>query len=114
MEQVRCSEETWTGRWDCLVEITRPAGRTPWWRVGHSGTQVQVAAALDELAVRIDIDHWTRVLSALDCPLVGYDLTLRRADTDFVVDHAAGTVPIDTVPTVLHIHATGLRTRFRG
>lgn len=92
------------------MQITWPAGRHPWWSVCHTGTRAQVAAALDELAVRIDIDHWTHVLSVLDHPLVGYDLTLRRADTAFVIDHAADTVPIGSMPAVLHTHATVIRT----
>ncbi|WP_157228860.1 hypothetical protein [Nocardia brevicatena] len=107
---MRRSEEARTGWLDCQVQITWPAGRHPWWSVCHTGTRAQVAAALDELAVRIDIDHWTHVLSVLDHPLVGYDLTLRRADTAFVIDHAADTVPIDTMPAVLHTHATVIRT----
>ncbi|WP_157224149.1 hypothetical protein [Nocardia paucivorans] len=107
---MRHSEEARAERLDCLVQITWPAGRNPWWSVRHIGTRIQVAAALDELALRIDIDHWTHLLSALDHPLVGYDLTLRRTDTAFVIDHAADTVPIDTMSAILHTHATVIRS----
>lgn len=110
MAQVRRFEEARTEWLDCLVQITWPAGRNVWWSVCHTGTRAQVASALDELALRIDIDHWTHVLSVLDHPLVGYDLTLRRTDTAFVIDHAADIVPIDTMSAILHTHATIIRT----
>jgi len=93
---------------DCLVEITWPAGSRPWWAARHTGTGAQVAAALDELAVRVRIDHWARALSVLDEPLVGYSLTVCDPDGDFLIDYAAA-VSLHAVPTVIHAHANRIR-----
>ncbi|HLS76702.1 MAG TPA: hypothetical protein VK083_07945 [Nocardia sp.] len=93
---------------DCLVEITWPAGSRPWWAARHTGTGAQIAAALDELAVRVRIDHWARALSVLDEPLVGYSLTVCDPEGDFLIDYAAA-VPLRAVPTVIRAHAGRIR-----
>ncbi|MFD0359872.1 hypothetical protein ACFQZZ_00175 [Nocardia sp. GCM10030253] len=103
------SGKTTAGQLDCLVEITWPAGRSPWWSVSHTGHPSQIAAALDELALRIGIDHWTRVLSALDRPIVGCSLTVQWSDTDHVA-HAADVVTIGAIPALLRAHATAIRS----
>ncbi|MBF6247483.1 protein kinase, partial [Nocardia elegans] len=72
----------------------------------------QVAAALDELALRVAIDHWARALSVLDRPLVGYSLTVCEPDGHFLIDYAAA-VAVHSVPAVIHAHATALRERSR-
>ncbi|PEH75011.1 Uncharacterised protein [Nocardia farcinica] len=97
---------------DCLVEITWPAGARPWWAARHTGSRAQVAAALDELALRVAIDHWARALSVLDRPLVGYSLTVCEPDGHFLIDYAAA-VAVHSVPAVIHAHATALRERSR-
>jgi hypothetical protein len=39
------------------VELSEPASRRGWWRVANTGSGVQVAAALNELATRVDLDN---------------------------------------------------------
>ncbi|MFI6368025.1 hypothetical protein ACIBG0_35400 [Nocardia sp. NPDC050630] len=97
---------------NCLVDLTWPAGRGVWWSVYHIGSGTQVAAALDELAQRIVIDHWTQALSLLERPLIGCNLTVCRADTS-VIDHASTAVLIGTLPAVLHAHAAIIRAQIR-
>lgn len=97
---------------DCLVDLTWPAGRGVWWSVYHVGSGAQVAAALDELARRVDLDHWTRVLSMLERPLIGCDLTVYRADTS-VIDQASTAVLVGTLPAVLRSHAVIIRDHIR-
>ncbi|WP_169811352.1 hypothetical protein [Nocardia anaemiae] len=97
---------------DCLVDLTWPAGRGVWWSVYHIGSGAQVASALDELARRIDIDHWTRVLSSLQRPLIGCDLTVCRADAT-VIAQASTAVFVGTLPAVLHTHAAIIRAHMR-
>ncbi|WP_157171831.1 hypothetical protein [Nocardia higoensis] len=100
------------GELDCLVEITWPAGSRPWWAARHTGTGAQVAAALDELAVRVRIDHWARALSVLDEPLVGYSLTVCDPEGDFLIDYAAA-VALHSVPAVIRAHASRIREHAR-
>ena len=72
------------------------------------GTGLQIAAALDELAVRVENDHWFQKLSLLERPLIGCSLTVCHSDTS-VIDHATDTVLVETVPAVLHGYAAGIR-----
>ncbi|WP_433634669.1 hypothetical protein [Nocardia sp. CA-120079] len=97
---------------DCSVYLTWPAGRGVWWSVYHVGSGAQVASALDELAHRIDVDHWTRALSVLERPLIGCDLTICRADAT-VIDRASTAVLVGRLPAMLHAHAAIIRAHMR-
>ncbi|WP_157110357.1 hypothetical protein [Nocardia anaemiae] len=92
----------------CLLEITWPAGGHRWWSLARTGPPEQIAAALEELATRIRIDHITRILGCIDRP-VGYTLELRWPDgtTTIVTDAQRA----DEIPAVLRAHTLLIRGR---
>ncbi|WP_156370903.1 hypothetical protein [Nocardia arizonensis] len=92
---------------DCLVELIWPAGCHLWWRARHCGSGPQVAAALDELALRVDIDPLTHTLLLRDRVRIGYSLAVWVQDD--VIEHRADTVDLARLPEVLRAHATAVR-----
>ncbi len=94
---------------DCLVELTWPASRHLWWRARHSGTGAQIAAALDELAVRVGIDPLARTLLLLERAGIGYSLAVWAQAC--VIEHRADTVDLADLPAALRAHADSIRAR---
>ena len=94
---------------DCLVELTWPASRHLWWRARHSGSSEQVAAALDELALRIHIDPLTHTLLLLEHARIDYSLAAWIHDD--VIEHRADTVDLAELPAILRAHAVVIRGR---
>jgi hypothetical protein len=98
-----------TARLECLLDITWPAGKSRWWHAEHTGTGAQIAAVLDELAVRIEIDHWTHILACVRRP-VGYTVALHWADGT-VLGGGGRAVHVEKIPAELRSHAMLLRGR---
>ncbi|MBH0780226.1 hypothetical protein [Nocardia bovistercoris] len=91
---------------DCLVELTWPAGCHLWWRARHSGSGSQIAAALDELALRVDIDPPADTAPPVR-PRIGYSLAAWVHNS--VIEHRADTVDLAELPAALRAHATSIR-----
>ncbi len=92
---------------DYTVELRWSAETQAWWKTRHRGSPHQIAAALDELVIRIRLDPAVARASQSGTAQVRYRAVgwLNRK----VVEQTIETVAIVQLPGVLRNHATALR-----
>ncbi|WP_232839665.1 MULTISPECIES: phosphate signaling complex PhoU family protein [Nocardia] len=92
----------------CTVELSWPPSRACWWRARHRGTGFQVAAALDELALRVKIDPLVRLMMRFDTARIHYSLHVWTPEA--MIQHRSETIDLADFTTVLAGHAHDIRT----
>ncbi len=92
----------------CTVDLSWPPSRASWWRTRHRGTGVQVAAALDELAVRVGIDPLVRVMSRFNGARIRYSLHVWTPNA--MIQHRTEIIDLVDITTILRAHAEDVRT----
>lgn len=92
----------------CTVELSWPPSRACWWRTRHCGTGFQVAAALDELALRVKIDPLVRLMMRFNTARIHYSLQVWSPEA--MIQHRDETIDLADFTTVLQGHAHDIRT----
>ncbi|MGN2638040.1 hypothetical protein ACWEKT_07850 [Nocardia takedensis] len=96
------------GQLSCRVELAWPGTHGLWWNPRLHGTQAQIAAALDELALRVRIDPSARMMLRVDpAARIRYHLEV-SADARILTYHHPD-LDLTELPGKLRDHATALR-----
>ncbi|WP_405180861.1 hypothetical protein OG225_06590 [Nocardia sp. NBC_01377] len=89
------------------VELRWRTEPRAWWKTRHLGSPIQIAAALDELVVRVHLDPAV----AQACRSGAVQVCYRAVgwQNHEIVEQRTETIGLTDLPTVLHSHAADLR-----
>ncbi len=105
---MKCLVRKAASQLSCTVDLSWPPSRACWWRTRHRGTGFQVAAALDELALRVRIDPLVRIMSRFDSARIHYSLQVWTSQA--MIQHRSETVDLTDFTAVMRTHAHDIRT----
>lgn len=92
----------------CRVELAWPGNHGLWWNPHLQGTNTQIAAALDELAIRVTIDPLAQVILRVD-PVARIRCNLEISADARILTHHHPSVDLVDLPALLRSHAISLR-----
>ncbi|MGW4369024.1 hypothetical protein ACWEKT_25590 [Nocardia takedensis] len=93
---------------EARVSVWWLPGHALWWNTELLGTTAQLAAALEELAVRVTVDSLARqVLSTDSFSVIGYGLAFSRRTA--TLRHHGDTILLRVLPERLRSHAAEIR-----